>query len=205
MRIEGYLCLLGMPIFDLLLFDRKHLSRKHMVDQSAKKPLSFPQAIAATQSLMEKMNAGELSETKIQQEISSILGTKNGGRGFFVSYLTSEFPLADRPTSGVINGLKSSPEVTTELLVKNLAMSSAMTVIHTRNDDSIAFKGSQRVYQRTDKLIRLIDLKTVQEELQKLNHTIEVGDGEYKEFLERWNYDREQQQAIQQAIANIIT
>jgi hypothetical protein len=193
-----------MPIFDLLLFDLKYLLGKNMVDQSATKSLSFPQAIAATQSLMEKMNANQLSETEIRQEISAILSTKNGGRGFFVSYLTSDLPLADSPSPGAIEGLKSSPKVTTELLVKNLAMSSAMAVVHTRNNDSENLEGSQKVYRRTGKLIQLIELEKIGEELRKLHQTINTGNGEYTDFLKRWNYDSQQQQAIQKAIANII-
>lgn len=176
-----------------------------MVDGSSNKPLSFSQAIATTQSLMEKMNASKLSETEIQQEVSSILGTKDAGRGFFVSYLTSDLPLADDPSTGVIEGLKSSPEVTTELLVKNLAMSSAMAVAHKRNNDFDSLKGSQKVYRRTAKLIQLIKSKTIQQELQKLHYAIDTGNGEYADFLQRWNYNLEQQQAIQQAISNTIS
>ncbi|MGF1589097.1 MAG: hypothetical protein ACFCU7_07610 [Pleurocapsa sp.] len=175
-----------------------------MSDLFSQKELSFSQAIAATQFLMERINAKELSEAEIKQEISLILTTKNGGRGFFVSYLTSEMTLADHPSPGIINGLKFSAEVASELLVKNLAMSSAMIVTHTRNNDPKNAEGSQRVYQRTSNLIQQTKLELVQNKLQKLQDTIEGVDVEYQEFLERWNYDLEQKKAIKKAVIRVL-
>ncbi len=164
--------------------------------------LSFPQAIATTQALMDKMNAAQLSEAEIEQEVTSTIETKNGGRGFFVAYLTSELNLADNPSPGVIDALKSSPETANELLVKNLAMSSAMIVAHDRQHDLENAKGSQKVQERTCKLIQLLKSESIENELQKLQMTIEAGRGDYQEFLQRWGYDSEQQQAIKEAIIN---
>ncbi|WP_319420517.1 hypothetical protein [Pleurocapsa sp. FMAR1] len=167
--------------------------------------LSFPQAIATTQALMDKMNAAQLSEAEIEQELTSMIETKNGGRGFFVAYLTSELNLADNPSPGVINALKSSPQTANELLVKNLAMSSAMVVAHDRQHDLENAKGSQKVQERTCKLIQLLKSKSIENELQKLQMTIEAGQGDYQEFLQRWGYDSEQQQAIKKAIINTFS
>ena len=175
-----------------------------MANQSQTEALSFPQAIVTTQSLINKISANQLSEAEIQRQVSSILSTKNGGRGFFASYLTSELPLADNPSIGVINGLKSASQVTSELLVKNLAMSSAMAVVHARNGDRDNLEGSQKVERRTKHLIQKIDLKAIEEEIQKLQHTIKIGEGEYTNFLKRWNYDREQKRAIQEAISDAL-
>ena len=165
---------------------------------------SFPQAIADTQSLMEQIATNQLSEAEIQQQISSLLSDKSGGRGFFATYLTSESRIADRPCGGVIDGLKSSIEVTTELLVKNLAMSSAMAVVHARNGDRDRLEGSQRVERRTKQLIRQIDLPAIATELQKLQQTITAENGEYSAFLDRWGYDPEQKRAIHTAISDAL-
>ena len=175
-----------------------------MVDRSQTETLSFPQAIANTQSLMKKIDANQLSEAEIQRQVSSILNTKNGGRGFFASYLTSELSLADNPSAGIINGLRSASLVTSELLVKNLAMSSAMAVVHARNSDRDNFKGSQKVARRTKNLIQMVGLKAIENELQKLQYTIKTAEGEYVNFLRRWNYDREQKKAIQEAISDTL-
>jgi len=66
---------------------------------------SFPQAIAASKTLMEKMQNNDLSETEIESEIAKIVQSKAGARGFFVAYLTDDLPLADNPSSGVVSGL----------------------------------------------------------------------------------------------------
>ncbi len=175
-----------------------------MTNQSPTESLSFSQAIAATQSLIEQIKHNQLSEVEIQQAVSSILNTKNGGRGFFVSYLTSDESLADNPSTGVINGLKSSIEVSSDLLVKNLAMSSAMIVAHSQNNDLQNVEGSKKVYQRTTNLIKQINSASIQEKLQKLQTTINNGDGEYQGFFERWKYNSEQKKAIKAAISNTL-
>ena len=166
--------------------------------------LSFSQSIQATQSLMNKIEVENLDESTIKKEISTIVNTKNGGRGFFVAYLTSDMSLADNPSSGAIEGLKTATEVVSELLVKNLAMSSAMAIAHERNHDVDNVKGSQKVTRRTRNLIQKMNSDTIYNELKKLQDAIVVGQGDYEDFLERWNYDLEQKQAIQQAISDVL-
>jgi len=166
--------------------------------------LSFPQAIATTQALMDQINANQLSEAEIQQRVLSILNSKNGGRGFFVAYLTSEMSLADHPSLGVLAGLKSTEEVSSELLVKNLAMSSAMAVVHSQNNDLESVAGSQKVCRRTCNLIQQLNLKLIKKELQELQNTLKNGRGEYQELLEHWNYNTEQKKAIEETISKYI-
>lgn len=175
-----------------------------MTNQSQTESLSFPQAISATQSLIDQMQAGKISEIEIQQAVSVILSAKNGGRGFFVSYLTSDESIVENPSIGVINGLKSSLEISRELLVKNLAMSSAMVVTHSQNNDLQSIEDSKRVCQRTTNLIQQINSESIQEELQELCTTIDNGDGKYQEFLERWQYNSKQKIAIKGAISNTL-
>lgn len=172
---------------------------------SKEKALSFSQAIQATQLLMKEIKAQELDEVSIEQKVSSIVQTKNGGRGFFVAYLTSELSLADQPSPGIISALKFSLDQVEELLVKNLAMSSAMTVTHQRNNDLEQVKGSQKVCQRTSNLIQMIEQNSIKQELEKLKLTINDGEGDYQDFLERWQYDDEHKQAIEKAITGVLS
>jgi hypothetical protein len=165
--------------------------------------LSFPQAIATTQALMNQINANELSEAEIQQRVLSILSSKNGGRGFFVAYLTSEMSLADHPSLGVLAGLKSAEDISSELLVKNLAMSSAMVVVHNQNNDLESIAGSQKVCQRTCNLVQQLNLQLIKKELQELQNTLKNGRGAYQGFLEHWNYNTEQKKAIQETISSL--
>jgi hypothetical protein len=174
-----------------------------MNNSSFSEPLSFPQAIATTQALMNQINANELSEAEIQQKVSLLLSSKNGGRGFFVAYLTSDLTLPDNPSPGMLDGLRSAKEMSSELLVKNLAMSSAMITIHRHNHDLQNIAGSQKVCQRTGNLIQQLNLQLIAEKLQKLQNTIKNGGGEYQEFLESQNYDTEQKKAIYETISNL--
>ena len=165
---------------------------------------SFPQAIAASKSLMEQMTNNDLSETEIESAIAKIVQSKAGARGFFVAYLTDDLPLADNPSTGVIKGLTTASEVVVDLLVKNLAMSAGMKLTHLRNQDPSAAASSARVNERTIKLIHKIDSKQIEQELETLQSTIVKGEGNYQEFLTKWGYDQEQKEAINEAVKTAI-
>lgn len=100
----------------------------------------------------------------------------------------------------MIQALQSSPEIVGELLVKNLAMSSATAVAHRRNQDEEMAQGSEQVRRRTLYLIKATNLPIVSTKLQSLEATLKNGQGEYQAFIERWGYDDEQKQVIQAAI-----
>ncbi len=160
------------------------------------KPLNFASAIAYTQEL--------LTQSKISaSEIAQLVQTEDGARGFFVTYLTSELAIADNPSEEIINGLRSQSEVVSELLVKNLAMSAAQELYHRRRQDENMASSSGRVQERTARLIKLLNLDLMSDKLQQMIASID-GDGSYRAFLERWNYDTEQKQAIKTAINNFL-
>jgi len=161
---------------------------------------SFPQAIAASKTLMEQMESNDLSETAIESAIANIVQSKAGARGFFVAYLTDDLPLADNPSSGVVKGLSTAPSIVIDLLVKNLAMSAGMKLTHLRNQDPSAAESSARVSARTIKLIQKMDSKQIEQELKTLRSTIVKGEGNYQEFLTKWGYDQEQKEAINEAV-----
>jgi hypothetical protein len=155
-------------------------------------PLNFASAIAYTQEL--------LAQSKISAaEISQLVQTEDGARGFFVTYLTSDFAM----TEEIIIGLRSQKEIVAELLVKNLAMSTAQQLYHRRREDEEMAKSSQKVQERTARLINLVNIDLVSQKLQQLIATIENG-GSYQTFLERWNYDKEQKQAIKSAVNKVL-
>ena len=155
-------------------------------------PLNFASAIAYTQEL--------LAQSKISaSEIAQLVQTEEGARGFFVTYLTSDLAVSEE----IIAGLRSHPEVVSELLVKNLAMSTAQALFHRRRQDETMASSSGRVQERTAQLINLVDLDLVYEKLQQLIVTIETG-GNYQAFLERWNYDDEQKQLIKAAVNKLL-
>lgn len=166
--------------------------------------VTFEDAIALTESLMSKLAAGELSQAEFADAIADLVQTENGARGFFVTYLTSEGSIADQPSPEVLQALQSSPDTVAELLVKNLAMSAAMAITHRRNNNEDMAQGSDRVRVRTSQIIAQIQLPQIRELALALRESTITGEGNYKIFLQRWQYDAEQREVIRQAIDNII-
>ena len=65
---------------------------------SVSENITFEEAIALTQEIISEIETGQLSETKIESLIGDLVKSKNGARGFFVSYLTDSRALADNPS-----------------------------------------------------------------------------------------------------------
>lgn len=166
--------------------------------------VTFEQAIGLTQTLLACSDAGELSESELTISISNLVKTANGARGFFVTYLTSDSPLADRPVPSVLQALQSNSDEVAELLVKNLAMSAAQALHHRRLQNQAMAQGSERVSQRTAHLIALLQLPAVSDRAQQLLESATTDKGNYKAFLERWGYDDEQRQVISQALRQVL-
>ena len=164
--------------------------------------MTFEEAIALTQSLLSQMEAG-MSPIETEAAIADLVKSENGARGFFVTYLTSG-TLADNPAPEIVRALQSSPEIVAELLVKNLAMSAAMAVTHRRHQKAEMAQGSDRVRDRTTRLIQMVKLPKIGEISRSLRDSAATGEGSYKAFLQRWGYDVEQRQVICQALAEVI-
>lgn len=162
--------------------------------------ITFERAIELTQSLLAQMETDRLSEAEIEQAVASLVKTSNGARGFFVTYLTDDRPLADTPSSGVLDALRQAPDMVAELLVKNLAMSAAMVVHHSREQNEEMAASSARVQGRSRLLIQTLQLPACQSLAQQMLASVENGGGEYASFLSRWGYDGEQKVAISSAV-----
>lgn len=163
--------------------------------------LTFEEAIAQTQALLDRLEQQSVSETELEQEIAQLVQTQNGARGFFVTYLSDERAIADQPTPAVTAALQSAPEAVSDLLVKNVAMSSAMAIAHRRNQNDDLAQGSDRVRSRSLVLIQRLNRPEVQEKASALRESAVTGIGAYQAFLTRWGYDAEQRQAIAEAMA----
>ncbi len=165
----------------------------------ANQDISFEEAIAFTQKLIAEM--ANMTEEEKELAVKSLVNSMNGARGFFVSYLTDDDPIADENSEGIVKGLASSPEIVGDLLVKNIAMSTAMKVYHLRNDDPKMADSSARVTMRSKKLVDLLNLDAIRQKLIKLQNTLINNEGEYQSFLERFGYDAEQKQEILKVIS----
>lgn len=167
----------------------------------ADKNISFEDAIALTERFIEQIS--QLSEGEKEKVISSLVATENGARGLFVTYLTSDNSVVDNPSQGIINGLKTSPQIVSELLVKNVAMSTGMRLTHTRNNNPDMAESSFKVTQRSLNLIDELSLPETKEKIILLINTIKEKEGVYQEFLSRWGYDEEQKKQILDVLTKI--
>jgi len=158
--------------------------------------ITFEQALEITQTLLNKIEEKGLFEAETENVIAQLINTNNGARGFFVIYLTDPRTFCNQPTNGVIKALSKSPEMVSELLIKNAAMSTAMAVYHRRQNNTEMENSSQRVSQRSVNLIQQLNLPILRSLIQQLLDNIQTGEGTYQAFLERWGYDAEQKMAI---------
>ena len=170
----------------------------------ASESITFEEAIALTQSLLSEIEAERLSQAQIEQVVASLVKTPNGARGFFVTYLTDDRQAADRPSPGVIEALRSTPEIVAELLVKNVAMSAAMVLHHSRLQNEEMAAGSARVQGRSRNLIQILQMPACQAVASQMLESLQSASGEYEEFFQRWGYDDEQKLAIGSAVRSAI-
>jgi hypothetical protein len=172
--------------------------------ESTSEDLTFEQAIAQTETLLENIAANDLSESETEAAIANLVKTHNGARGFFVTYLSDPRVFVDRPSEAVLRGLEAAPEIVPDLLIKNVAMSAAMVIYHRRNQQEDMAASSDRVRSRSVHLIQSLNIPVLDTMVKQLLETIQTGSGEYQSFLERWGYDSEQQEAIAQALQPLM-
>lgn len=169
-----------------------------MAQTTVPKNPSFEEAIAFTQ---QQLNQIEHS-TNVDPSpwIAPLVTTPNGARGFFVTYLTDPRPVLDDLLPSVAKALATSPDTVAELLVKNLAMSTAMEITHQRNGSPEQAAQSAQVQRRTTALIHHLEMDALMHEAQALQQSL-GGEGTYHTFLQRWGYDTVQKQAITASLA----
>ncbi len=167
-----------------------------------KKQPTFEQAINASLLWCNAWDQGELSDEVLAQRVSELLVSKNGARGFFAISLASDCPLMDRLPDVLIVEIRAAGKPIVDLIAKNLAMSTAMSVHHSRQKDFTQKESSERVKERCIELLRSLETSNVKERLQLLLDATK-GKGIDVQFLEKWGYDDQQKQAIASSIHSI--
>jgi len=158
--------------------------------------ISFEEALERSDDLLNMIANGSLSQLQIEEIVTELVASENGARGFFVNYLTTDYDFANSPSIPIIKALSSSPAIVSELLVKNLAMSTATKSIHEGNGDLEQAAGSTLVQQRSLNLLNILKLPQSSEKIAQLATTLQTGVGDYQSFIERWGYDQQQKEAI---------
>ena len=165
--------------------------------------MSFEDAIAAAQSLLNQREQAVIADADFGAATAKLTATHNGARGFFVAYLTDSRALVDTLIPVVAAALQHSTEIPPGLLVKNLAMSTAMEITHRRSQNLDQAAQSAQVQQRTAALIALLGFPYVKAEAEGLWQGIAAEAGDYAAFLKRWGYDAEQKEAIAHSLQTV--
>jgi hypothetical protein len=165
--------------------------------------VKFADAIELTQEFVLQLAAQQLPAPQITSFVADLVATKEGARGFFVGYLNSTESVVDLVHPAVLAGLAAHPHLVADLLVKNLAMSTAQTLHFQRQAQPEMAANSQTVAKRSQQLIEQLRWPELLELCQQLEQSAANGHGNYAEFLTRWGYDQEQQQAIQRVMSTI--
>jgi hypothetical protein len=168
------------------------------------KEMRFADAIELTQNFVTQLSSQQLQSPQITDFVASLVATSEGARGFFVGYLTNEDSIVNDHHPAVLVGLGAQRELVSDLLIKNLAMSTAQALHFQRQNQPDMAANSQLVAQRSQQLIAKLDWPELPEQCHKLAQSAADGQGEYAEFLTRWGYDEEQKQAIQR-IMNVVS
>lgn len=125
-------------------------------------------------------------------------------RAFFVAFLTAECVPAESELEKIRSLVVVREELLAPVLVKNLVMSSAMVVTHSRNGDFTGADQSRRVASLCRDLIESLPEELMKRKVEAMKQAIadrrsEIETGHKAEsrselcaFLERWRYDREQ-------------
>jgi hypothetical protein len=162
--------------------------------------ITFEEAIALTQSLLQQRSQSAIENAEVEATVAQLVATHNGARGFFVTYLTDSRELIDSLLPVVASALTQAPAIPPELLVKNLAMSTAMEITHCRNHNPEQAAQSAQVQQRTAALMNLLGFPYFKTEAEGLWQGVSAEAGSYVAFLKRWGYDAEQKMAIAQRL-----
>ncbi len=164
---------------------------------------TFKQAMEATMIWCKSWENDEISNEVIADRIGELIRTVEGARGFFVVSLSIDCPLMDRFPDALIFQLRGSGELIVDLTVKNLAMSSAMLIRHRENNDPQEIQ-SERIKHRCIELLKLLDSSLVKKRLDVLLEATK-GNGTDLIFLNRWNYNQKQIEAILESINEVPT
>jgi hypothetical protein len=152
---------------------------------------TFEGAIAHTQELLSQPRPADA----LADAVGELLADSNGARGFWVAFLTDDGAIADQEHAHLAEVLAQAPLPALELLVKNLAMSTAMVLTHRRQGHEDLARSSERVARRSRFWLKPLQERTLAL-TQALALSARTGNGDYAEFLSKWGYDQEQRQAI---------
>ena len=160
------------------------------------KEASFTQAINISAQWCKEWGEDLLSEEVLADRIAELIKTKNGLRGFFAYALSDrDCLLLDKLPFSLIFKLNEGRDAVTEIIVKNLIMSTAQIIIHQRDNNYEYEITSEKISNRCKAILQLIETKSVTKfvnqilkDLDNMGNSLDNSvkyDSEQKEFIKK--------------------
>ena len=165
------------------------------------KEASFTQAINISAQWSKEWSEDLLSEEVLADRIAELIKTRNGLRGFFAYALSDKYCfLLDKLPFSLIYKLNEGGDTVTEIVLKNLIMSSAQIIVH-RKDKNLEYeKTSEVISSRCKAILRLLETKSV---AKSVNQSLRELDNMGNSFDKSVKYDSEQKEFIKKQILDI--
>ena len=165
------------------------------------KKASFNQAINISALWCREWGEDLLSEEVLADRIAELIKTKNGLRGFFAYALSDkDCFLLDKLPFSLIYKLNEGGDAVTDIVVKNLIMSSAQIIIHRRDNNHEYGMTSEIISDRCKAILRLLETKLV---TNTINQILKDLDNMGNSFDHSIKYDSKQKEFIKKQILDI--
>lgn len=163
--------------------------------------LNFPAAMKEAADLLNRMETASESERQnMRSELEKFMTNEESCRGFFVVLLTDERRIADEPPAVLVEAINAGGQIPASVLARNLVMSAATRLVHTRKGDTDNAAGSEEVTRRTQTLIRKMNSETMRKNLASMQASLRGESQDFAPFMARVNYDAEQIEVALRAI-----
>lgn len=156
----------------------------------------------------------EADNADVEPVLAAMLKSSDGIRGFFVQYLTDaelSKPDAPEPPAALMKAMASAPaEVLAELMVMNVVMPTATSLLHVRNNDIGMAESSRLTARRATAVVSalrppaaLIDLRCLLAVCDNTAAAAGIGATVpterlefWRQFCDRWQYDEVQRDLV---------
>ena len=165
------------------------------------KETSFTQAINISAQWCKEWGEDLLSEEVLADRVAELIKTKNGLRGFFAYALSDQdCYLLDKLPFSLLFKLQEAGDDVVEILVKNLIMSSAQIIVHSRENNLEYKSNSENISERCKSILRVLESKSV---TKSVNTIIKDLDNLGNSFDNSNKYDDKQKEFIKKQIFDI--
>ena len=165
------------------------------------KEASFTQAINISAKWCKEWGEDLLSEEVLADRISELIKTKNGLRGFFAYALSDkDCFLLDKLPFSLIYKLNEGGDEVTDILVRNLIMSSAQIIIHQRDNNHEYEITSEIISDRCKAILRLLETKLVTKTINEILKDLDTMGNSFDNSIK---YNSVQKEFIKKQILDI--